>query len=125
MQQSNQSQISFLGLDPESPTTLTNLTITNSIKSDVSLVKDPEFWRRFSVAIHQDEEQARQSEREKTESESWLARQRKKTHRSKVWGFVIALIIVLIACGAGIAIWLLSKNNWLRKDTHHAGHTQP
>jgi hypothetical protein len=57
-------------------------------------------------------------------SESWLARQRKKNHRSKVWGFLIALIIVLIACGAGIAIWLLSKNNWLKKDTHHADHTQ-
>ncbi|GAM40061.1 hypothetical protein TCE0_034r12111 [Talaromyces pinophilus] len=123
MQQSNLSQVSFLGREPESPATLTNLTITNSINSDVSLVKDPEFWRRFSVAIHRDEEQAQQPERKKTESESWLARQRKKNHRSKVWGFLIALVIVLIACGAGIAIWLLSKNNWLRKDTHHADHT--
>lgn len=67
MQQSNLSLVSFPGREPESPATLTNLTITNSIKSDVSLVKDPEFWRRFSLAIHQDEEQARQSEREKTE----------------------------------------------------------
>jgi hypothetical protein len=56
------------GREPESPATLTNLTITNSIKSDVSLVKDPEFWRRFSVAIHQDEEQARAPEHDQTES---------------------------------------------------------
>jgi hypothetical protein len=67
MQQSSLSQVSFPGREPESPATLTNLTITNSIKSDVSLVKDPEFWRRFSVAIHQDEEQARQPEHGKTE----------------------------------------------------------
>lgn len=67
MQQSNLSQVSFLGREPESPATLTNLTITNSINSDVSLVKDPEFWRRFSVAIHRDEEQAQQPERKKTE----------------------------------------------------------
>lgn len=53
---------------PASPATLSNLTICNSIKSDVSLPKDSEFWRHFSMAIHQDEEQARQPEHEKTES---------------------------------------------------------
>lgn len=67
MQHSNLSQMSFRGREPESPATLTNFTITNSIKSDVSLVKDPEFWRRFSMAIHQDEEQARQPGHEKAE----------------------------------------------------------
>ncbi|OKL63536.1 hypothetical protein UA08_01201 [Talaromyces atroroseus] len=113
------------GPEPESPATLTNLTICNSFKSDVSLVKDPEFWRRFSVAIHQDEEQARQPEHGKTQSESWLSRQRKKTRRSKICGLLIALAIVLIACGAGIAIWLLSKHDRLRGDGKSTQHSQP
>lgn len=47
--------------------------------------------------------------------ESWLVRQRKKTRRSKICGFLIALVIVLIAAGAAVAIWYLSKKGYFRK----------
>lgn len=55
-------------LEPISPATMTNATLCNSVKSDVSLVKDPEFWRRFSMAVHRDEELAR-TETEETQTE--------------------------------------------------------
>lgn len=72
MQQSNPSQVSLPGIsrELESPATFTNLTITHSIQSDVSTGKDPDFWRRFSVAIHRDEEQARQPMNEN--SKRWV-----------------------------------------------------
>ncbi|CRG83511.1 hypothetical protein PISL3812_00862 [Talaromyces islandicus] len=101
--------------EPISPATMTNTTLCNSINSDVSLVKDPEFWRRFSMAVHRDEELAKTVTEEPQTQDSWLVRQRKKTRRSKIWGFLIALVIVLIAAGAAVAIWYLSKKGWFRK----------
>jgi hypothetical protein len=54
--------------EPISPATMTNTTLCHSINSDVSLVKDPEFWRRFSMAVHRDEELAK-TETEETQTQ--------------------------------------------------------
>jgi hypothetical protein len=54
--------------EPISPATMTNTTLCHSVNSDASLVKDPEFWRRFSMAVHRDEELAK-TETEKTQTQ--------------------------------------------------------
>ncbi|KAH8690043.1 hypothetical protein BGW36DRAFT_390133 [Talaromyces proteolyticus] len=56
--------------EPISPTTMTNTTLSDSVKSDVSLVKDPEFWRRFSMAVHRDEEEVARTVTQETKTKS-------------------------------------------------------
>ncbi|KAL1982935.1 hypothetical protein VTN96DRAFT_622 [Rasamsonia emersonii] len=77
-------------------------------------VRDPAFWRRFSLAVHMDEEQARSPDREKIIAESWLERQRRKKKRTRIIGCLIALVVLLVAGGVAIVIWWLNKNNWFR-----------
>lgn len=93
-------------------------------------VRDPQFWKRFSVAVHMDEEHGEQKTDVKhryihdslcclppkahstnaISSDSWLAtQQRKKSKRTWVcWGFW--LLFAAIVAGAVIAvIWLLQS----------------
>ncbi|KAJ5876321.1 uncharacterized protein N7529_001905 [Penicillium soppii] len=83
----------------------------------MALVRDPFFWKRFSTAVHLDEESKAvdlESKAQKAQdTQSWLARQRRKRKRSIIWGFVIFFSIVF-AIIAGIVIWWLAKNNWLQ-----------
>ncbi|KAL1964551.1 hypothetical protein VTN77DRAFT_6848 [Rasamsonia byssochlamydoides] len=81
-------------------------------------VRDPLFWRRFSIAIHQDEEQNRSPDREKIAAESWLARQKKKRRRSKIIGCLIAFAFLIVAGGVAFVIWWLNKNDWFRRGTN-------
>ncbi|KAJ5558012.1 hypothetical protein N7535_009503 [Penicillium sp. DV-2018c] len=81
----------------------------------MALVRDPYFWKRFSTAVHLDEE-AKASEQNspiKRERQSWLSRQRRKRKRSIIYGFIIFFGVVLLAV-AGVVIWWLAKNNWLQ-----------
>ncbi|KAA8621373.1 hypothetical protein PtrSN002B_005909 [Pyrenophora tritici-repentis] len=63
------------------------------------MIRDPHFWKRFSVAVHKDdlakEELAKQDGKN---ADTWLARQKKKErHRAWLcWAFwgVLALLIV-------------------------------
>ncbi|KAF2168478.1 hypothetical protein M409DRAFT_21227 [Zasmidium cellare ATCC 36951] len=72
----------------------------------MSGVRDPAFWKRFSVAVHMDEEQGP----EPKHSDSWLARQKKKESRRTwiCWTFWLCFL-ALIAGVVAVIIWLLSS----------------
>ncbi|KAK4504369.1 hypothetical protein PRZ48_005285 [Zasmidium cellare] len=72
----------------------------------MSGVRDPAFWKRFSVAVHMDEEQGP----EPKHSDSWLARQKKKESRRTYicWIFWLCFL-ALIAAVVAVIIWLLSS----------------
>nr|OQO30765.1 hypothetical protein B0A51_02461 [Rachicladosporium sp. CCFEE 5018] len=75
----------------------------------MSGVRDPAFWKRFSVAVHMDEEAA-PTRPDLKHSDSWLARQhRKKSRRTWVcWAFWI--LIPAFVAGVIIAvIWVLQS----------------
>ncbi|KGO69810.1 hypothetical protein PITC_042730 [Penicillium italicum] len=86
----------------------------------MALVRDPYFWKRFSTAVHMDEESKAidQGTQTKQEPSSWLDRERRKSKRSIIWGFVIFFGVVLVII-IGVVMWWLAKNNWLqpRPDT--------
>ncbi|KAF2662036.1 hypothetical protein K491DRAFT_687020 [Lophiostoma macrostomum CBS 122681] len=72
----------------------------------MAMVRDPAFWKRFSLAVHLDEEaQAQASRPELKHSESWLEeQQRKKSKRTCMcWGFWL----VFFAFVAGIVVTIL------------------
>ncbi|KAJ5121059.1 uncharacterized protein N7515_009020 [Penicillium bovifimosum] len=80
----------------------------------MALVRDPYFWKRFSTAVHLDEEsKAAEPNTLKPDRTSWLSRQRQKSERSILYGFIIFFIVVFMVV-AGVVIWWLAKNNWLR-----------
>ncbi|KAF2090151.1 hypothetical protein K490DRAFT_54554 [Saccharata proteae CBS 121410] len=96
----------------------------------MALVRDPAFWKRFSVAVHQDEEvaaaalahdqqqqqqaqpdkkQTKVSAREPRHSDSWLERQKQKRARRTAicWAFWIGFFAFV----AGVVVLVL----WLKK----------
>ncbi|KAJ5807638.1 hypothetical protein N7447_011094 [Penicillium robsamsonii] len=80
----------------------------------MALVRDPYFWKRFSAAVHMDEEsKAVDQGTQKQDAASWLSRERRKSKRSIIWGCVIFLIVVLIIIVSVVLSWL-AKNNWLQ-----------
>ncbi|CZR50955.1 uncharacterized protein PAC_00830 [Phialocephala subalpina] len=76
------------------------------------LVRDPMFWKRFSVAIHMaevepDEERAKGSVKSgstveiKSSGDDWLNQQRKEKRRCRVVCLSITvLVVIIIAAGA-------------------------
>ncbi|KIV81755.1 hypothetical protein PV11_03917 [Exophiala sideris] len=72
-------------------------------------VRDPAFWRRFSMAVHMDEEKANISDSKSTSTtssrpvlkptDSWLERNRKKQRRTRMLGWLIALGFVCVVVG--------------------------
>ncbi|EXJ66630.1 uncharacterized protein A1O5_10301, partial [Cladophialophora psammophila CBS 110553] len=79
-------------------------------------VRDPAFWRRFSMAVHLDEEKANISDtrsnstasstRALRHTETWLERNRKKQRRTRILGCTIALgFIVVIAAIVLVLLW--------------------
>ncbi|KAJ5325210.1 hypothetical protein MYU51_020965 [Penicillium brevicompactum] len=82
----------------------------------MTLVRDPCFWKRFSAAVHMDEESKgvdQQTQKQKQDKQSWLYRERRKRKRSIICGFIIFFAIVFAAI-AGVVIWWLAKNHWLQ-----------
>ncbi|KAH9828500.1 hypothetical protein Tdes44962_MAKER02419, partial [Teratosphaeria destructans] len=82
----------------------------NHTKPTMAGVRDPAFWKRFSYAVHLDEEQGI-PRHELKNSDTWLARQQRKTSR-RAWvcpifwllffGVLAAVVIVIIwALNAG------------------------
>ncbi|KAK0665053.1 hypothetical protein DIS24_g175 [Lasiodiplodia hormozganensis] len=87
----------------------------------MATVRDPNFWKRFSAAIHMDEEakagmekevgqssDSKKSSRPKLEpSESWLDRERVKRKRRNYmcWGFWVGFLS-FIAGLAVLIVWL-------------------
>lgn len=104
----------------------------------MALVRDPYFWKRFSKAVHQDEEAKSASTlnlesptqykypnpvhtayltRRLTydrEPDSWLERERRKRKRSLIWGFIIFFTLVLLVTG-GVVVWWLAEHNWMQR----------
>ncbi|KAJ5484605.1 hypothetical protein PEX1_074350 [Penicillium expansum] len=85
----------------------------------MALVRDPYFWKRFSTAVHMDEESKAVEQRTHTKQEpaSWLDRERRKSKRSIIWGFVIFFGVVLVII-ISVVLWWLAKNNWLQPRSH-------
>ncbi|PWY77068.1 hypothetical protein BO70DRAFT_397956 [Aspergillus heteromorphus CBS 117.55] len=83
----------------------------------MALVRDPAFWRRFSLAIHLDEEAKGSDEHKDAHlwSNNWIKKQRQKRKRTLLYGFLIFLIIVLICAGIVVVILWLKSRNWLQE----------
>ncbi|KAF7510069.1 hypothetical protein GJ744_007173 [Endocarpon pusillum] len=81
-------------------------------------IRDPAFWRRFSLAVHLDEEKANPSHThgaaspaslrpELKHSDTWLERNRKKRSRMVCIGWSVSLSLVVIIAGIVLVIlWL-------------------
>ncbi|KAL1591032.1 hypothetical protein WHR41_00232 [Cladosporium halotolerans] len=72
-------------------------------------VRDPAFWKRFSYAVHLDEEKGEKLGPQH-DSDSWLARQQsKKKNRARVcWGFWIVFLL-FVAAVVAVIIWLVES----------------
>ncbi|KAF2767854.1 hypothetical protein EJ03DRAFT_352742 [Teratosphaeria nubilosa] len=71
-------------------------------------VRDPAFWKHFSYAVHLDEEQGI-PRHEMKNSDTWLARQQRKTsRRAWVCPMFWLLFFGLIAAVVIIIIWALN-----------------
>ncbi|KIV97313.1 hypothetical protein PV10_01075 [Exophiala mesophila] len=81
-------------------------------------VRDPAFWRRFSMAVHLDEEKANISDAQSTSSSSsrltlkhtdtWLERNRRKQRRTCYLGWFIAIGFATTIAGIVVVLlWLL------------------
>ncbi|KAE8348810.1 hypothetical protein BDV28DRAFT_142655 [Aspergillus coremiiformis] len=84
----------------------------------MALVRDPAFWRRFSRAIHLDEQAKASSPDDKCAiiySDDWIRSQRKKRRRSILCGFLIFAAFAIVIAAAVVVIWWLQSHNWLRK----------
>ncbi|KAE8375546.1 hypothetical protein BDV26DRAFT_294934 [Aspergillus bertholletiae] len=84
----------------------------------MALARDPAFWRRFSRAIHLDEEAKTSSTENKRGfiySDDWILKQRKKRRRWICCGFLIFAAFAIVVAGAVVTLWWLHSQNWLRK----------
>ncbi|KAJ5632080.1 hypothetical protein N7490_008419 [Penicillium lividum] len=83
----------------------------------MALVRDPYFWKRFSTAVHLDAVAKGIPEIETPVTEkpqdSWLERERRKSKKSLIWGFILFFCIILVVTG-GVIVWWLSKHHWLQ-----------
>ncbi|KAL2222346.1 hypothetical protein M432DRAFT_602286 [Thermoascus aurantiacus ATCC 26904] len=77
---------------------------------------DPGFWRRFSIAVHADEEAKAPGANKDAVlfSDTWLKRQEQKSRRTRIFGFLIAISIIIVACAIAIVIWYFKQRNWLQ-----------
>jgi len=95
----------------------------------MALIRDPAFWRRFSVAVHLDEEAGTHptmaspsSSHELKHADSWLARQRRKKHRRTCICWAFWIIFPLTIAAVVIVIWLLCthKIGWHKDDSDNS-----
>ncbi|WPH00874.1 Hypothetical protein R9X50_00370500 [Acrodontium crateriforme] len=74
-------------------------------------VRDPLFWKRFSMAVHMDEETGKAKTFDSgsiNEQDGWLARQQAKKKRRSVicWAFWFCFL-VFVAGVVAVIIWLV------------------
>ncbi|PYH91099.1 hypothetical protein BO71DRAFT_333001 [Aspergillus ellipticus CBS 707.79] len=90
----------------------------------MALVRDPAFWRRFSLAIHLDEEAKGSNEHKDAHlwsclttkcRDNWIRKQRQKTKRTLLCGFMIFLILALICAAIVVVILWLKSRNWFKE----------
>ncbi|KAL4791357.1 hypothetical protein BDV19DRAFT_393222 [Aspergillus venezuelensis] len=84
----------------------------------MALVRDPFFWKRFSRAVHLDDEIKTPQEEKQPSiwSDDWLHKQRRKRRKSVWCGFAICVSISILIAGIAFAIWWFCAHNWLRGD---------
>ncbi|KIW84788.1 hypothetical protein Z517_00176 [Fonsecaea pedrosoi CBS 271.37] len=82
-------------------------------------VRDPAFWRRFSMAVHLDEEKGTISDTRSNSTASstaplrhtdtWLERNRKKQRRTRMIGCFIAISFILAIVGIVLVLLWWAK----------------
>ncbi|KIW30881.1 uncharacterized protein PV07_02573 [Cladophialophora immunda] len=82
-------------------------------------VRDPAFWKRFSMAVHLDEEKANISETRSTSTasstaplrhtETWLERNRRKQRRTRIIGCLIALAFIAVIVAVVLVLLWFAK----------------
>ncbi|EDP48117.1 conserved hypothetical protein [Aspergillus fumigatus A1163] len=94
----------------------------------MTLVRDPLFWKRFSRAVHLDEE-AKAAAQNKSPGritneprDNWIQAQYRKKRRSIVCGFVIFLAIASLVAGIIVVLLWLHAHDWLQ-DNRDKGST--
>jgi len=84
----------------------------------MAVVRDPAFWRRFSMAVHLDEEsqqaQSPQGRPELKHSESWLARQQQKSSRRTCICWIFWLCFAGLVAGVVIVVLFLKARGILK-----------
>ncbi|KAK3075139.1 hypothetical protein LTR53_001823 [Teratosphaeriaceae sp. CCFEE 6253] len=74
-------------------------------------VRDPAFWKRFSTAVHLDEEGGYTSRPELKSNDSWLAKQHRKQQRRRHTCLWFWLCFLLFVAGViAVVIWLLKSD---------------
>lgn len=81
----------------------------------MAVPRDPAFWKRFSLAVHRDEEAqaiatAHDPASKQQAQSTWLARQQRKSSR-RAWvcyGFWL-MFAVLVAAVVVTVIWLMKR----------------
>ncbi|KAF2723520.1 hypothetical protein K431DRAFT_301770 [Polychaeton citri CBS 116435] len=73
--------------------------------------RDPLFWKRFSTAVHFDEEHGR----EQKAPDTWLARQNSKRHRVTTicwifWFIFLCLVVAIVI----VVAWMVSQGYFSR-----------
>ncbi|RMZ87900.1 hypothetical protein DV736_g4872, partial [Chaetothyriales sp. CBS 134916] len=85
----------------------------------MAVVRDPAFWRRFSMAVHQDEEKGSFADNQSASTgyskqglkhtDSWLERTRKKQRRAWICGGMIALLVAAAIVAAVFVVMYVLK----------------
>ncbi|KAL2864949.1 uncharacterized protein BJX67DRAFT_383364 [Aspergillus lucknowensis] len=84
----------------------------------MALVRDPWFWKRFSRAVHLDEEVRSPTEKGSTIwSNHWLTNHHRKRRRSFLCGCAICVVILIVIAALAAAIWWFCAHNWLHEET--------
>ncbi|KAK1145009.1 hypothetical protein N8T08_004724 [Aspergillus melleus] len=90
----------------------------------MALARDPAFWRRFSRAIHMDEEAKSSENKEGTyNSDTWIQSQRRKSRRSIICGVVLVVLVALLIAAVAVILWYFISHDWLREHKDEDGDT--
>ncbi|KKK14646.1 hypothetical protein P175DRAFT_0557064 [Aspergillus ochraceoroseus IBT 24754] len=83
----------------------------------MALVRDPAFWRRFSVAVRLDEEVKTSPEDKNTIiwSNNWIRTQHREKRKSILWGCALLLAALVLITVVVVIIWWFDRHHWLRK----------
>lgn len=72
----------------------------------MAIVRDPYFWKRFSTAVHLDEEKTvgnrdsgRSLEKQEQHRDDWLSQQRKEKRRCKCIAWIAVVVVVMLVVG--------------------------
>ncbi|EAW10952.1 uncharacterized protein ACLA_065860 [Aspergillus clavatus NRRL 1] len=90
----------------------------------MALVRDPMFWKRFSRAVHLDEEAKaaaggkNNSNSNNNHSDNWIQAQYRKKRRSIICGFFIFLAIASLVAGIIVVLLWLNSRHWLQPQRH-------